>query len=472
MAELTRGAQQRVDELSARASAWPKIVSTLLTCLGLLVVSGALYSGFLFFTTLRAFVARTTLPILPNTIPIRDDVPLPVYLPGQDLPDLAARNERLNILLLGIDAREQETGPFRTDTMILLSLDIVTKSASMLSIPRDLWVTIPGFGEDRVNTAHVYGDVRDYPGGGIALAKKTIQHNLGVPVHRAVRISFPAFEKIIDAIGGVTIDVPRRLYDDQYPDENYGYMTIDIPAGVTDMDGRTALQYARSRHSTSDYDRMARQQQVILAARDKVLGLDFPLSRIPELIALAGESLYTDLPLKDIVTLAELAMDIDRENIRYGIIDDSMTVTAVLPSGAMVEVADWNMVRDLVRELFPVDGLVEDLPDLVRAQLAAEGARIELQNGSLETDLAADLADVLREEGLNVVRYDNADRFDYAETLIIDRDGKDYSVAALAEYFQVPPERILHSADAPSVSRDVDVVVILGRDAAQRAARD
>jgi len=433
------------------------------------IIAGALASGYLFFTTLRSFVAHTTLPILPNSLPASGDVPPAAYLPGQDLPDLVARGERLNILLLGIDKRAGEEGPFRTDTMILLSVDLLDKTASMLSIPRDLWVTIPGYGENRINTAHVYGDAYDYPGGGIALAKKTVQQNFGVPVHRAVRVDFAAFEKIIDAIGGITVDVPQRIYDTEFPDENYGTFVLEIPAGVQPMDGQTALRYARSRHGTGDYDRMSRQQQVILAARDKLLNLDFPVSRIPALIETVGDSLYTDLPLKDILTLAELAKDINGDAIRYAIIDDAMTDTAVLESGAMVEVADWTKVRNLVSDLFPSDGLNDEEPDLVRARLADEGARIALLNGSLEANLAADTADQLRDAGFNVVWYGNADRFDYPETVIMAREGKDYTVSTLCDAFRVESEQVQYSSDLPP---DTDIAVFLGRDYAQRASAE
>ena len=189
MAELSRDTSRQIDTVLARPGFWSRVMQAVLTVAGVALVSGALYSGFLFFTTLRDFVARTTLPILPNSLPIRGDVPLPVYLPGQDLPDLVARKERLNILLLGIDKREGEQGPFRTDTMMLLSVDLSNKTASMLSIPRDLWVSIPGYREDRINTAHVYGDIYDYPGGGIALAKKTVQHNLASPLPQSKRAS-------------------------------------------------------------------------------------------------------------------------------------------------------------------------------------------------------------------------------------------------------------------------------------------
>jgi len=457
----------RAHRVPTKSRTWAR---TLASFLGAVLVSGALWSLYLFFVTVRTAVAQTSLPILPNTVEIRDDVPMPVTLPGQDLEDLAARSERLNILLLGIDRRESEVGPCRTDTLILLSVDLTHKTASMLSIPRDLWVTIPGFGENRINVAHFLGDSHDYPGGGIALAKRTVQYNLGVPVHRAVRVSFSGFEKLIDAIDGITVDVPERVYDTRYPDANYGYMVVDIPAGIQHLDGEKALQYARSRHGSGDYARMARQQQVILAARDKVLSLDFPVTRIPAMLDLVGDSLYTDIPLKDIITLAELAKDIKRDDIRFGIIDETMTVSRVLESGAMVEVADWTKVRNLVRELIPAsgNGVEEESPDLIRARLAGEGARIEIENGSLVTNLAADTADALRAEGFNVVRYDNADRFDYAETVIIDRTGKEFTLKALVERLKANPDLVQHAPDPES---DVDIVVVLGRDYAQRAAQ-
>jgi polyisoprenyl-teichoic acid--peptidoglycan teichoic acid transferase len=317
-----------------------------------LLIAGALYAGFFFFSTVRAIVARTNIPFVENVVrteAIQGESPIQ----KQDVPDVVVKKERITILLLGIDQREIETGPTRTDTMILVSIDPATNTAAMLSIPRDLWVTIPGYGENRINTAHFLGDANKYPGGGPALAKKTVWYDLGVPVHYYVRINFGAFEKLIDAIGGVTIDVKTAIHDTEYPDSNYGYMTVNIPAGVQHMDGKTALQYARSRHGNSDFDRMARQQAVILAARDKVLSLNIPLARIPELLATLGNSVKTDMSVDEMLALAQTAQQIDRGNIGHGVIDATMTSTVFTPQGWEVEVPDWEKIRKLVDELFP-----------------------------------------------------------------------------------------------------------------------
>lgn len=347
---------------SMNSSPWMRAVSSFLT---VIIVAGALYSGFFFFSTVRALVAQVPLPFAERVVLAAEPVAPPTVqepaaeaTPRAVVPPTPQRRltEPVNILLLGIDQREGEKGPFRTDTMILVSLDPVNNTAAMLSIPRDLWTTIPGFGESRINTAHYTGDLRNYPGGGPALAKKTVWYALGVPVHYYVRINFTGFEQIVDAIGGLTVDVPEPIHDTKYPTADYGVMEIYIPAGVQHMDGRTALQYARTRHGSSDFARMERQQQLLLAARDKVMSLDIPLTRIPAILELLGSSVSTDLTLEDMFVLAEAARKIDRANIRTGVIDSSMTTTVVTPQGWMVEVADWNKVHALVNELFPPPG--------------------------------------------------------------------------------------------------------------------
>lgn len=445
-----------------RTSGWQRALTSFLA---VLLASGALYSGYLFFSTVRAVVARTTLPFVDNVTKANAQA-IPGRSPEQDLPDIAAKNERINILLLGIDQREGEEGPWRTDTMILVSIDPASKSVSMLSIPRDLWVTIPGFGENRINTAHFIGDSKDYPGGGVALAKKTVWYVLGVPVHYYVRINFTGFEKLVDAIGGLTIDVETAIHDEKYPDENYGTMVVDIPAGIQHMDGKTALQYARSRHGNSDFDRMARQQDLILAARDKALSLDIPLSRIPELIKLAGDSIQTDMTLDEILALAEIGKTIERANLQAAVIDDTMTTTVLTPEGWSVEIPDWDKIRPLVDSLFPPTGTLAPAPSITKAQIANEGARIEVQNGTLVDGLAQEVALSLRDKGFNVVRFDNARRSDYPESAIIVYSSKPFTLDGLCSELGVSTDNVRTESTSGD---DIDILIILGRDAIQYA---
>jgi LCP family protein required for cell wall assembly len=171
--------------------------------------------------------------------------------------------------------------------MLVVSVDPESKSAGMLSMPRDLWVEIPGDGMDRINTAYMYGDLNQSPGGGPALAKKTVQYNLGEPIHYYVRVNFQVFQQVIDLMGGVDIYVEHDINDPLYPDMNYGYDPLRIPSGWQHMDGALALKYARTRHGSSDFERMHRQQQVMLAVRDKVTQLQL----LPKLLPRALEML-------------------------------------------------------------------------------------------------------------------------------------------------------------------------------------
>ncbi len=446
------------------------------------LILGALFSGYFFFSTVRAVTARvaTPIPIPPALVDEPTQTPeqatlaptAVVQAQQQATPEVARPKERINILLLGIDKRPKEIGPCRTDTMILVSVDPVSNTASMLSIPRDLWVKIPGYGEDRINVAHFLGDARKLPGGGPGLAKKTVSALFGVPVQYYVRINFAGFEKLIDAIGGVDINVEKRIYDTQYPDNNYGYMTVDIPAGLQHMDGKTALQYARSRHSaaTGDFDRLSRQRQIILAARDKVARLDIPLTSIPQLLQAVGDSVQTDLGVDKLIELADIVRQLDSANIRQGGIDYTMTTPYTTASGAAVELPNWPKIRRLVAGLFgsEVAG-AKTTPVAKSTAVLTETARIALQNGTATAGLAKTASGVLRQQGFNVVRYDSADRTDYAQTVIIDYANKQQTVAALATLLNVKPENIRHETKP---KMDVDIITILGQDYAQKPIRN
>jgi len=256
--------------------------------------------------------------------------------------DLLARgewqgDERITILLLGIDEREVETGPWRTDTLIVLSLDPATRTASVLSLPRDLWVTIPGYDtQSKLNTAHFIGEAQDYPGGGPALAMAAVQHNLGIPVQYYLRLNFSAFERLIDLIGGIDVLVDQPIDDPQYPDSGFGYEPLHIDAGPQHMDGRLALKYARTRYTElGDFDRMRHQQQVILAVRERVQQTNL----LPALIGQAqalwqtfGDSIQTNLTLDQLIRLANLAAQIDPASVELIVIDPSMTVAFVAPT--------------------------------------------------------------------------------------------------------------------------------------------
>ncbi|MEZ4519812.1 MAG: LCP family protein [Chloroflexota bacterium] len=224
---------------------------------------------------------------------------LPAGTPEAELEAITVEpwsgTEQVNILLMGVDLRCDEDGPTHSDTIMLASIDPVSKRVSVLSLPRDLWVEIPGYGVGRINQAYFDGQAYDYPGGGAQLAAETVENFIGVPVDYYITVDFQAFVDIVDLLGGIVVDVPESIDDPDYPDNCYGYDPFFIEAGRHRLDGATALKYARTRATFGDdVDRAGRQQQVILALRDQATELsNLPqlLLRAPQL-AVAGQYKY------------------------------------------------------------------------------------------------------------------------------------------------------------------------------------
>ncbi len=265
--------------------------------------------------------------------------------------------ERFTVLVLGLDRRPGEFGAsMRTDTIILISLDPNTNRVGILSIPRDLFVDIPGYGLQRINTAYGSGELEG-PGGGPRLAMQTVQYNFGIRVNEYVVVDFSAFIKLIDLLGGVNIEVPYDIYDPLYPDMNYGYDPFSMSAGWHLMDGATALKYARSRHSSDDIDRSRRQQQVIFAIRDKVLAYDMiPKLAVqaPQIWADLREGVETGLTLEQILQLAWWVKDIPAENYTNAVLGWEY----VIPwnyQGMDILIPDRNKIGPLMIEVFGPD---------------------------------------------------------------------------------------------------------------------
>ena len=286
--------------------------------------------------------------------------PVPTLLANLPAPspiattEAAAETERINVLVMGIDRRPGGSFISRTDSMMLMSINPEDNTASILSIPRDLYVVIPGRGRERINTAFVYGSAGNNPLGGAQLAMQTIEYNLGVPVDHYLLVDFGAVTRGIDTIGGIDVNVPYNINDPLYPDMNYGYEPLFIPAGLQHFDGATALKYARTRHQDNDFYRGRRQQQVIMAVRSKVLGLGFQdlISRAPQLYDRIDEGIRTDLSMNDMISLLTFAAGIDKENIRSEVLDENYVSSYRTEAGASVLVPLNENIEPLIREMF------------------------------------------------------------------------------------------------------------------------
>jgi LCP family protein required for cell wall assembly len=306
------------------------------------------------------------------------------FLTARFLPNPEVQ-ERMTILLLGSDNWTNEKYG-HTDTLILVTIDPEAETAAMLSIPRDLWVTIPGYGENRINQAYRLGEMKKHPGGGAALLRETITANLGIPVNFHVMVDFDGFKRIIDTLGGIdvcvqqTIDaatyngyVPDGINPDGYYsyamlspeqaganifqkslgfDEKEGYKFFYIQAGPHTLNGDTALLYARTRATvTADFARARRQQEVLLAIRRKALQIGI-IPKLPELWSTVGEIIKTDLQLADALRLARLAYTIDLDDIRTEAIGIEQTTDHTTSSGAQVLLPDREKIKLLVDDLF------------------------------------------------------------------------------------------------------------------------
>ncbi|MBN1287584.1 MAG: LCP family protein [Anaerolineae bacterium] len=264
--------------------------------------------------------------------------------------------ERFTVLVMGIDRRPGETGTgYRSDTMILVSIDPAAQSVGMLSIPRDLYVVIPGYADrHRVNEALVLGELQRL-GYGPQLAMETVQLNFGIRVHDYLVVDFTAFTRIIDEMGGITLDIPYAIYDPLYPDQNFGYDPFYIDAGVQHLDGTTALKYARTRHSDNDFKRADRQQQVIYAIRDKILDAGmWPhlLGQAPTIWDEISKGVHTQMDFMTMLQIALYLKDIPRENIRSGVVDYNYSSDYLTPKGEQVLIPNQSALATLMTQVF------------------------------------------------------------------------------------------------------------------------
>lgn len=288
--------------------------------------------------------------------PTSETTPEPTSAPLPTVSGPCGGPAEMTIALLGMDTRGDDYDyRARTDAIMLLHVNFVTGKAAIFSIPRDLYVPLPNLADveieqARINTAYLYGEIYGVPGGGPAEFKQTIELNFGLRVDRYVLINFAAFKAAIDAVGGIDVDVPEAIYDEQFPaDEGDGTIVLEIPAGLNHMDGAQALRYARTRHQDDDYRRIQRQQLVLLAFRDRLVQPSI-VPQIPGVIAALQGAGRTDLAADEIAALACVGPRIDRAAITALAIDGSMIIPWTTPSGGRVSIPNRDLIAPVIQE--------------------------------------------------------------------------------------------------------------------------
>ena len=317
----------------------------------------------------KPFIPTATLDVaaLPPAVDFRDQQP--VNAADAETGDLILLSDgtpvelkpwdgssRFTILAMGIDRRPGDTSlAHLTDTMMLISIDPVGQSVGILSIPRDLWVSVPGYtNPQRINTAMVLGEVRS-PGSGPQLAMQTVQNNLGIRVHEYMMLDFQAVIDLVDAIGGIEVSIDYTINDRSYPDMNYGYDPFYLEAGTHQLDGTTALKFARTRHGDNDLERARRQQQVLYAVQDRVTNFNMLPNLIvqaPNLMLSLEDNINTGLSLDEMIQLAWFIKDVPRDRITTNVIDYAYVRNYTTPNGEQVLLPVRERLAELMINTF------------------------------------------------------------------------------------------------------------------------
>jgi LCP family protein required for cell wall assembly len=278
-------------------------------------------------------------------------VPRGVPLPATAPPPLDS-SKRINVLLLGSDNDQK----FRSDallsqTMIVVSIDPAHHQVTLLSLPRDLWVPIPGQRDAKIDLA--------YAEGGAPLARATVEKNFKIPIHYYAWVGLNGLVRVVDRVGGVDVDVLHPVLDDNYPNDfsssGYGTERVYLAAGPQHLDGRHTLQYVRSRHGDllSDFGRSVRQQQVLLALERRIAGMDL-VTALPTFARDLNGHVKTDLDLVRLTQLALFMRGLHAGEVHQAFITPYIR-DAVSPDGQQILLADWPAVNAYMRQLFGSD---------------------------------------------------------------------------------------------------------------------
>ena len=400
----------------------------------------------------------------PSPLPSPVGTPLPSQTP---LPPWNG-TDRLNILLIGSDARAGIAGQ-RTDTLIVVSIDPATKRVAMFSLPRDTVdvPTPPGPSRNLFGSVYAgkingfYSAVQNrpdlFPGTDQTRGYNGVKAILGelydLDIRYFVEVDFDGFRQVIDALGGVTINVQVPVTDDDYPGPDGLPRRLYIPAGVQHMDGEQALEYARSRHGSDDFDRGARQQRVLLSLRQQT-DVAAVLPHLDELISALKSAIRTDIPVSDIPKLLALADGVDITNVRSYIFAPEFWSHAVVsgdPRGYVIE-PRVDRIRAAVKQAFTVD----PQEAARREAFAEEGATIWVVNGSGIADQASKVATYLVAQGLSASAPNlPAQGGAPAHTRIVAYNGAETDDSATLQYLSTLYGVTVETADDPSIPADI-----------------
>jgi LCP family protein required for cell wall assembly len=376
------------------------------------------------------------------------------------------KENRSNILLLGAGGGDHD-GADLTDTIMIASLNHDNNTVSLVSFPRDLWINLPNHQSSRINK--IYDNLNGSVGADQALniLTENIEKISNLEIPYTIKIDFAGFTKIIDTVGGIDIIVEKSIHDTAYPTDDRRYETFSIDAGEQHLDGETALKYARSRHSTSDFDRAMRQQQIINAIKEKAQETHFLSSPLllKKLYEDFSEHIQTNMGTTELISLAQFAKDFDRDQLNSAVIKD----IDILDVGSFL----YTPERELYGGAFvlvPVGNSYEKIQQFIQLVFNWPGffkeeSSFQILNGTKKTGLAAQIGQKLIPFGFTILRYANADRKDYTQShYYIHRPENTRVSEEVVKYFF--PNAIKMTGEPPEeIDTDYDISIVLGEDA-------
>jgi len=337
--------------------------------------------------------------------------------------------QKTNILLVGVGG-DNHDGSNLTDTLIVANIDYQNKKINLLSIPRDLYIQSGGAGGERINKVYDSA-INRLSDSKLALnaLKESVTNITGVNIQYAVKIDFQGFAKIVDSLGGVDVIVEKDIYDPFYPKgETIQYQTFSIKAGPHNLDGATALKYARSRKTTSDFDRSRRQQQIIAAIKEKALNLNLLTDprKIQSLYTSLSTSFETDMAVGEIIELAKIGKEFNSKDMNSRVITDDST-----SCGGFLYTPDRDLFGGAA-VLLPADSTFGSIHSMVEKYFNNPPTtdtenEIQVLNGTKTPGLAQVAMDILSRNCLNVTYFGNATDRTLANTTIYykpDLEGK------------------------------------------------
>lgn len=402
--------------------------------------------------------------------------------PPQSTPAPWNGKDRLNILMVGVDQRPQDA-TFNTDTMIVVSIDPSSGEVAMFSIPRDFeqiplppeWPAASFYGGSYPNKVNsIWRDALQnpnlYPGTnanrGATALKGAIGYMMGISIGYYVEVNFSGFKKVVDTLGGVTIDVQLPVSDYHYPtDDGRGAIKLYIPPGIQHMNGTEALAYARSRHATSDFDRAQRQQRVITSIRQQTDVLSFlDPNKLDAVASAVRTSIHTDYPNNQLPQLISLIESVDLSNLRSFVFTPPQYGQECAPAECQVHYyihPKLAQIRQAVAEAFTLD------PAFIksRAKIQSEGAQVTVLNGSGVQGQASTTADYLDYLGFDAAvgttNGGRADKLTYPATVVTFYNGAEAKMPESVKVLQSTFGVTIVTANDPTVK--VDVIVITGK---------